>query len=117
MFAQKHDSALVKLNLQIIQINLTTNNYQEILKGFPQTASLKSGLVTLMPNQNVGEHSTENNEEMIVVLEGECDLIIKNGKIFHLRNDIISYAPAHTIHDVKNNSTKPVKYIYIVTKI
>ena len=77
VFAQKHDSALVKLNPQIIQINLTTNNYQEILKGFPQTASLKSGLVTLMPNQNVGEHSTENNEEMIVVLEGECDLIIK----------------------------------------
>lgn len=101
---------------KLVSLNLSSGKYQPIFKGFPETSTIKSGFVTLKPGESVGEHSTGGNEEMIVVLEGQCELMIGSKK-FELQKGVISYCPAHTKHNVKNTGKIPVKYIYIVAKV
>ena len=112
---QKKDTVKFIQKPKLVTLNLSSDKYQPLLKGFPETSSLKSGFVTLKPGGSVGEHSTEDNEEMLVVLEGQCELIIGNKKS-KLQKGIISYCPAHTKHNIKNTGKTPVKYIYIVAK-
>src|SRR5215475_10865470 len=42
-----------------------------LLKGAPQTTGMRSGFVQLKPGESVGEHSTQDHEEALVVLHGE----------------------------------------------
>jgi Mannose-6-phosphate isomerase len=116
LFAQQKDTAKTLQKPKLVSLDLSSNNFQPIFKGYPETSSIKSGFVTLKAGESVGEHSTESNEEMIVVLEGQCELIIGNKKL-KLQKGIISYCPAHTKHNVKNIGKIPVKYIYIVAKV
>src|SRR3972149_6057315 len=44
--------------------------------GPPETASMRSGLVTLAPGASIGKHDTEKYEEVLVPLEGEGELRI-----------------------------------------
>lgn len=115
-YAQQKDTATIHPKPKLVSLNLSSDKYQPIFKGLPETSSMRSGFVTLKAGESVGEHSTEGNEEMLVVLEGQCELIIGNKK-FKLQKGIISYCPAHTKHNVKNTGKIPVKYIYIVAKV
>ena len=52
-------------------LDMGGTDYQPILKGPPDSATMRSGLVVLFPGDDVGEHSTENCEEIVIVLEGQ----------------------------------------------
>jgi predicted enzyme related to lactoylglutathione lyase len=51
-----------------IQLDQKAPGYQELLSGPPASAGMKSGLVVLAPGKSVGQHSTEDHEEMVIVL-------------------------------------------------
>lgn len=38
---------------------------------------------------------------MIIVLEGECQLIITKGENFQLNYGVVAYCPSHTEHYIK----------------
>jgi quercetin dioxygenase-like cupin family protein len=82
----------------------------------PRTSNLRSGFVRLEPGCGVGPHSTAENEEMIVVLEGrgalECEGCVNLG----IAGGFIAYVPPHTRHNVVNCGTGPQSYIYVVTR-
>jgi mannose-6-phosphate isomerase-like protein (cupin superfamily) len=90
--------------------------YLVLLDGPPETASLRSGLVTLAPGASVGKHDTEKYEEMLVPLEGEGELRITGQPPVRIRPGLITYAPAHTHHDVANTGTTRLRYIFIVAR-
>ncbi len=72
---------------------------------------LVSGYVVLGPGKEVGEHETGGGEELITFIEGAAEVSFgKRKKMVH--SPAVVLTPAHTPHNVKNNSKKPVKYVY-----
>ena len=47
---------------------IETPEYQKLLNGRPQTCGMRSGRVYLEPNQSCGQHSTKDNEELLIFL-------------------------------------------------
>lgn len=96
-----------------ITLNFSSDEFQRVLSGPPETKCIKSGLVTLKPGESVGAHSTYSSEEVIIVLEGKGQLKIVNNPPLIMEYGKIVYCPPHTEHDVKNTGTETLKYIYI----
>jgi mannose-6-phosphate isomerase-like protein (cupin superfamily) len=81
--------------------------YQRLLEGKPQTLGMRSGRVHLEPGQACGQHSTKNQEELLVFLTGQGELLI--GKV--------AYIPPETLHDVRNTGAEPLTYVYCVAPV
>ena len=88
--------------------------YQRILKGQPQTFGMRSGRVYIEPGQSCGRHSTKHHEELLVFLSGKGLLLIGQEDSFPVGEGKVCYIPPNTIHDVQNNGTEPLTYIYCV---
>jgi mannose-6-phosphate isomerase-like protein (cupin superfamily) len=80
----------------------------------PQSRLLKGGRVTLSPGEEVGEHVTENREEIIVVLRGTASLL-KGDEIIELNEGEAHFIEEGTRHNVRNSSDRELEYIYAVT--
>lgn len=99
-----------------VELDITATEYVRILGGPPESVTMRSGYVVLQPSQSVGRHSTEIFEEMIIVLEGEGELLLGDGSVLGLRPHMVAYCPPGTEHDVRNNGDSPLRYIYIVAR-
>ncbi|MGD0146720.1 MAG: cupin domain-containing protein [Nitrososphaerales archaeon] len=74
---------------------------------------IHSGYVVLEPHKEVGEHTTEDGEELIIVVEGKAE-VISNGRAETVEAPSVVLIPAHTIHNVKNKSEASLKYVYVL---
>ena len=84
--------------------------------GLSQTVGMRSGLVALAPGDDVGAHSTENNEELLIILDGKGRLEIESSGIEVSANETV-YIPPNTRHNVLNTGSTPLRYIYVVTQV
>ena len=89
------------------------NKYTEILKP-PRTVTMRSGLIQLKPGEDVGQHSTKNNEEMLVILEGQGQVELEGQAPLKISGGGVAYVPPETRHNVRNTGPAPLKYIFIV---
>ena len=85
-----------------------------LLHGAPQTAGMRSGFVRLKPGDSVGWHTTEQNEESLVILHGQGDALIEGepGRSFTAPGFV--YIPPATRHNVKNTGGEVLEYVYVV---
>ena len=74
---------------------------------------MRSGLVTLEPGAECGEHSTESHEELIVCLAGAGE-IDAAGRTTPLAAGHMAYNPPNTLHNVRNSGTTPMRYLFVV---
>lgn len=79
----------------------------------PRSKKIKAGLVILKKGEEVGEHITENREEIIVVLQGQALVSLANQKMAVKENNLI-FIPENKKHNLKNKSENTLKYLYIV---
>jgi quercetin dioxygenase-like cupin family protein len=77
---------------------------------------MRSGYVTLQPGKDVGTHSTEDFEEIIIIIEGHGELETEGSGRKAIGAGQIAYHPPDTRHNVINTDDKPLKYIYVVSK-
>jgi mannose-6-phosphate isomerase-like protein (cupin superfamily) len=96
-----------------LSLDCSSNDCQ-LLKGFPQTAGLRSGFVHLNPGETVGWHTTGQNEETLVVLHGKGEAEIEAAAAMQLAEKMIAYIPPATRHNVKNTGVEPPEYVYVV---
>jgi mannose-6-phosphate isomerase-like protein (cupin superfamily) len=75
--------------------------------------AVRSGHVVLRENENIGEHSTEDTEEVIIILGGRGELTIGRKEKLNFENNSALYIPPDTIHDVKNTGKEELKYVYV----
>jgi mannose-6-phosphate isomerase-like protein (cupin superfamily) len=94
---------------------LDNSSYFEIL-GKSEAHALRSGFVTLPPGADVGVHSTENYEELIIVLNGRGELEVNGQKMTKIKKGQIAYNPPQTKHNVYNTGKAPLRYIYVIAK-
>lgn len=82
----------------------------------PDSRQLHSGYVVLEPGKEVGEHKTEDGEELIVMVEGKAE-VISGGHADRVEAPCLVLMPAHTVHNVKNRSETLLKYVYVVVAL
>jgi len=70
----------------------------------------------LRPGKEVGEHTTEGGEELIVMVEGKAE-IISGGHAETVEAPCVVLIPAHTVHNVRNGSESLLKYVYVVVTL
>jgi len=88
--------------------------YQRLLEGKPQTLGMRAGRVHLPPGQACGQHSTKNQEELLVFLAGQGELQIGEGVRHPVGAGKVAYIPPETLHDVSNTGLEPLVYVYCV---
>jgi quercetin dioxygenase-like cupin family protein len=110
-------NSCVNLEPKVIQLGSGESGYVRLLGGAPDSISMRAGVVTLQPGTCVGNHSTEDREEILVILEGNGTFILENGKQLEMKVNAVLYCPPHTGHDVKNTGTTPLRYVYVVAKV
>jgi len=81
----------------------------------PDARLLSSSCVRLAPGQRVGEHSTEDREELILVLEGEATLTA-GGETATVPEGSAAYVPPGTRHDVENRTDAALAYVYVTAR-
>jgi|WetSurMetagenome_2_1015567.scaffolds.fasta_scaffold138011_3 quercetin dioxygenase-like cupin family protein len=105
-----------KLNAFVKELPVDSIEYFQIL-GETETQTMRSGLVTLKSGESVGEHTTSNYEEMLVVLSGKGEVEINKGESrLNIEKGQIAYIPPNTIHNVFNKNDCMLQYIYIVAR-
>jgi mannose-6-phosphate isomerase-like protein (cupin superfamily) len=100
----------------VVDLNDNPEN-QKLLEGQPQTCGMRSGRVYLKTGKSCGRHSTKEHEELLVFLSGRGQLLVGEAESFHIGIGKICYIPQNTFHDVQNNGTEPLIYIYCVVPV
>ena len=85
-----------------------------MLKGAPQTSGMRGGSVKLKPGESVGWHSTSANEEALVILRGSGVANIEGHPDVPLTEKTLTYIPPATRHNVTNNGTQILEYVWVV---
>ena len=106
-----------KPKVKLINLDKKITRHLPILTGPPKNHCLQSGLVILQSKTSCGKHSTENYEELLIILEGKGKVEIKGQRSFSIKPNVAVYHPPFTKHNVINTGTELLKYIYIVTKV
>ncbi len=89
--------------------------YESLVKP-PVSKRIKSGKVTLKAGEEVGQHVTENKEEIIIVLRGSVTLV-KGTESIPLKTGDAHFVPEGTVHNVINKSTDEAVYVYVVSAL
>jgi mannose-6-phosphate isomerase-like protein (cupin superfamily) len=88
-----------------------------ILKGSPQTTGMRSGFVRLKPGESVGEHSTQDHEEALVVLRGEGKAEVEGHEAVSFSSRNLIYIPPRSRHNVTNIGKDLLEYVYVVAPV
>lgn len=94
----------------------STKRFKRLLGDSHKLSGLSSGLVTLKPNESIGEHSTKEREEIIVILKGKARLRFGKKGRFNLKEKSFVYLPCQTKHNVENTGSGLLCYAYITAK-
>ncbi len=82
----------------------------------PGSKILKAGRVVLHPGEEIGEHTTDKREEIIIVVKGKA-VLVKEGKEIVLNKGDTHYIGEGILHNVKNTSSDELEYIYVVCNL
>jgi len=100
---------------QALEISLNCSGGDcPLLKGPPSTAGMRSGFVRLKPGQSVGWHSTEQNEESLIVLHGSGTALLEGPANLEFVAPRMLYIPPATRHNVQNTGSETLEYVYVV---
>ncbi len=99
---------------KVVELDSRGKDYLQVLAGPPESVTMKSGLEVLAPNKSVGKHSTGQHEELLVVLEGQCEMSFKDGSKLDVKANHALYCPPETEHNVTNTGRSVLRYVYVV---
>jgi len=108
------DSTTTRPEPKVITLDPDIKEYMVVLGGPPETVTMRSGHVILIPGESVGKHTTGTFEELVVVFEGKGKMQITDGATLLLEAGSVAYCPPHTEHDVINTGPGRLRYLYIV---
>ncbi|HXK11431.1 MAG TPA: cupin domain-containing protein [Vicinamibacteria bacterium] len=101
---------------RVIPLEAAGRDHLALLQGPPETVFMRSGLVVLAPGKSVGKHSTKDNEEMLVILEGQGEMRFGGGDSLSFTKETALYCPPNTEHDVVNTGSSTLRYVYVVSR-
>lgn len=114
--APDHDKPHLSAKPRVVTYDPAATHYQEIFDAARDTVIFDSGVVTLELDKSAELHSTEDYEELIVVLSGMGEVRITDGKTLPLKYGSVAFIPQHTEHLVHNTGTDNLRYIYVAVE-
>jgi len=102
------------LKVKIVKLE-SGSRYQRLFNKDSGTCGMKSGHVILKKGEEIGEHSTNDLEEALVVLKGRGRLVINEDEAIDFETNTVLYVPPDTIHNVKNTGNETLEYIFITS--
>jgi quercetin dioxygenase-like cupin family protein len=75
---------------------------------------MRSGMVTLKAGEECGRHSTEDYEELLIILEGQGEADLEGHGAFPLAAGRVAYIPPGTFHNVHHRGDGVLRYVYVV---
>lgn len=91
------------------------SKYQRLFNADSGTYGMKSGHVILKEGEEIGEHSTNDLEEALVILRGKGRLVIGNNEGLDFEGNTVLYVSPDTTHNVKNTGNGVLEYIFITS--
>jgi len=91
--------------------------YLPLLEGPPTTCGMRSGRVALKAGEEVGEHSTGDHEEVLVIIEGGGEVCLEGHKPLAIREGQAVYIPPQSRHNVRNIESPLLRYLYVVAPV
>ena len=91
------------------------SKYQRLFSKDSGTCGIKAGHVILKTGEDIGEHSTNDMEEALVILKGTGQLIINKKDGLDFEDNTVLYVAPQTIHNVKNTGDGTLEYIFITS--
>ena len=102
------------LKVKIVKLE-SGAKYQRLFNKDSGTGGMKSGHVILKEGEEIGEHSTNDLEEALVVLKGSGQLVVNSENAINFEADMVLCVPPGTIHNVKNTGRGILEYIFITS--
>jgi len=94
----------------------STKRFKRLIGNSRKPSGLSSGLVKLKSKESVGEHSTKNREEIIIILKGKARVRYGKKGRFILPEKSFAYFPCHTRHNVESIGSVALEYTYITAR-
>ena len=107
---------VTRIQPRVIIPEKVSPEYSRILSGFPGSITMRSGMVQLFPGKSVGLHSTGVNEELLIILKGTGEFLVSGMKPQPVEGNQFFYCPPETEHNVRNNGSELLQYVYVVAK-
>ena len=95
----------------------SAKRFKRLIGNSRKPSGLSSGLVKLKPKESIGEHSTEDREEIIIILKGKARVRYGRRGSLILKDNSFAYFPARTIHNIENIGSSPLQYTYITARV
>ncbi|RLF50091.1 MAG: hypothetical protein DRN20_00005 [Thermoplasmata archaeon] len=73
---------------------------------------MRAGAVCLRDCEEIGEHSTEDGEEVLVILSGKGSAFVDGEEIEISGGDVLHFGK-HTVHNIVAKEGHILRYIYI----
>ena len=102
---------------RVLSLDPAMPRYQSLLKNNSDTLSMKSGCVCLQPGESIGEHVTDQREEIIVILAGQARVTCEGSGPLTAAGPAVVYIPPQKRHDVHNAGQDILRYIYVVSML
>ena len=94
----------------IEKITLDNENYREVLF---TTSTQQLVIMSLLPNEEIGEEVHSDTTQFIRIEKGVCDAIL-NGKVFHMKENDALVIPPKTVHNIINTSATEKLKLYTI---
>lgn len=101
---------------KVVVLDPSVKDYRSVLSGPPESINMKAGYVVLAPGKSVGKHTTGHHEELLVVLEGEGEMLFADGSKLPVKANSAVYCPPRTQHDITNTRQRTLRYVYVVSE-
>jgi mannose-6-phosphate isomerase-like protein (cupin superfamily) len=101
---------------KVVELDAKGMKELRILAGAPESYRMRAGLIVLAPGDSVGRHSTQQKEEVLVVLEGSGEMVFGDGSKLPVHANSALYCPPETAHDVVNTGHAVLRYVYVVSR-
>jgi mannose-6-phosphate isomerase-like protein (cupin superfamily) len=103
-------------NAKVLKLD-SSGKYQRLFSKDSGASCIKSGHVRLQAGEAVGDHSTEQREEMLVILKGMGEAVIDGTNIVKIDDNSVVYIPPCTRHDIRNTGKDILEYIFITCPV
>ena len=68
----------------------------------------------MQPGESIGWHSTDTNEEALVILHGSGVANIDGHPDIPIHEKMLTYIPSATKHNVTNTGSQTLEYVWLV---
>lgn len=99
--------------IKVVDLDGGGKEYVSLLQGPPESVRMRSALVTLAPGRQVDRRRVADVEELMIVLEGEAEVIGPSGRAVPVRVGQAGYFPPGIRQAVRNGGAGTLRYVLV----